>query len=125
MEIYAHIKDMKTLICAILLLLNTGSVSYDMNIAYNLGEQFPNIEYVYVIEYGNEIAVPMRIEPIFLHSEKLAFVKEVKNFISKETGIGKDNIYVTFDSDIYSKAKRCKSDESKAELIKLVKSRAA
>jgi len=118
MEIYAHIKDMKTLICAILLLLNTGSVSYDMNIADNLGEQFPNIEYVYVIEYGNEIAVPMRIEPIFLHSEKLAFVKEVKNFISKETGIG-------FDSDIYSKAKRCKSDESKAELIKLVKSRAA
>ena len=52
MEIYAHIKDMKTLICAILLLLNTGSVSYDMNIADNLGEQFPNIEYVYVIEIG-------------------------------------------------------------------------
>lgn len=125
MEITAHIKDMKALICAILLLVNTGSISYDANVSDSLNEKFPNIEYVYVIEYSDEIAVSMRIKPIFLHSEKLAFVKEVKNFISKETGISKDNIYVTFDSDIYSKAKKCKTDESKAELIKLVKSRAA
>lgn len=125
MEITAHIKDMKALICAILLLINTGSISYDMNVSDRLNEEFTNIEYVYVIEYSGEIAVPMRIKPIFLHSEKLAFVKEVKNFISKETGISKDNIYVNFDSDVYSKAKKCKTDESKAELIKLVKSRVA